>query len=71
MLPYIPAEIDAYRALLYAIINEIKNLKLCFALRPSGDNDRDRTAVCNLVKVLTPVGLYDSGSELRRDAAAE
>src|SRR3972149_10447010 len=70
-LPDVSSEVHTDGAPLHPVVDKLEYLPFCVHLRPSGDHDRDRTAVHDLIKVFAPVGLDDLGADLSGDPAAE
>src|SRR3989338_3598053 len=71
ILPDVPPKIYPYSTSLHPIINKFQYLKLCFCLWSACYDNRDRTTVHNLIKIFTPVCLYNLCTKFSGDTAAQ
>src|SRR4030065_768741 len=59
VLPDVPSKVYTYSAPLHPVCNKFKYLHLSISLWPSSDDHRHGTTVDNLIKIFTPVSLYN------------
>src|SRR3989338_2033066 len=71
ILPDISSKVYTYCTSLHTVMYKFQNLKLCIRLRSACYDNRDRTSVYHLIKILAPICLYDLCTEFGGDTTAK